>query len=702
MTNAGTISGNAGTDANDGSTSTLQGGPQQGSLAEPKKQRRKWVFRMRPDDDGGPQDWWFCSTAIPLLAATTGPLANVMSIAALVTSWRNDYDPAFPGVDAQSKGFPDPKWCLGLNGASLACGFIGNIFLLFNFTRRVRYIVALPATIIFWYFATGILMGITISMDEYVPPHRPEQTYSQGFWHAVIAAVLYLVSSMVLMLNMLGYFLGHYPQHFELSDDQRNLILQTMMFFIWLAGGAAVFAKTQGWSFVDSLYFCDVTVLTVGFGDFHPINDVGRGLVFPYSVGGIIILGLMVTSIRGFAQELGSTHVVKSHVEKKRSHTLRRTATTDFEFEQLTAHLWEKHHKNEHPPISKPFDPQNRSVTFDVEKGEGPSAQQAPAKRSRTTHVAAGMKRLRRVGSRKPKILLMREEKDRFDAMRKIQYETHKFKRYSALTMSVIAFGILWCIGAVGFWKAEAKSQGLSYFESLYFCYVSLLTIGYGDLSPSSNAGKPFFIVWSLLAVPTMTILISDMGDTVIASFKRGTFTLADWTVLPKAGLWRSLLERYPWLLLWLEKKSREAGERRRLAKGMPVGPEDDDEDAPPPTMEEVANLDNLDGTAMARKLAIAIRHTADDLKSDPPRRYTYEEWAEYTRLIRFSTCSKEELGEEEEDEGLIEWDWIGEDSPMLAEQSESEWLLDRLCESLSRYMRKNGVDRGLGKSKDD
>ena len=58
---------------------------------------------------------------------------------------------------------------------------------------------------------------------------------------------------MILMLNMMGYFLGHYPQHFELSDDQRNLILQTMMFFLWLAGGAALFAKMEGWSFADAV-----------------------------------------------------------------------------------------------------------------------------------------------------------------------------------------------------------------------------------------------------------------------------------------------------------------------------------------------------------------------------------------------------------------------------------------------------------------
>lgn len=108
------------------------------------------------------------------------------------------------------------------------------------------------------------LIAITISMNKYVPPSRPEDTYSQGFWYAVIAAVLYLLSSMFLMVNMLGYFLGHYPQHFNLTEPQRTLILQTMMFFIWLGGGAGIFSQVEsqygqvnaygktGWSFVDA------------------------------------------------------------------------------------------------------------------------------------------------------------------------------------------------------------------------------------------------------------------------------------------------------------------------------------------------------------------------------------------------------------------------------------------------------------------
>ena len=495
---------------------------------------------------------------------------------------------------------------------------------------------------------------------------------------------------MLLMVNMLGYFLGHYPQHFELSEEQRNLILQTMMFFIWLAGGGGIFARVSGWTFVDALYFCDVTILTVGFGDFHPTNDIGRGLVFPYSVGGIVILGLMVSSIRQFAKELSRDNVVRSHVERRRVRTMERSVSTSFELEERQALRNKATKPGNRPTISEPYDLTARSITFEPEIKERSGSQSQLTQGSRSNKFSSGMKRIRRVGSSKPKILLMREEKDRFDAMRDIQRSTTAFKRYYALAMSVVAFGLLWCVGAVGFWQAEQKTQGLSYFQALYFCYVSLLTIGYGDLSPTSNAGKPFFIVWSLLAVPTMTILISDMGDTVIASFKRGTFTIADWTVLPKAGLWRAFLENHPWLLHRLQIKASKAAATKRLAEGFRTGPGDEDIVNPtPPTLEEIADLNSLDEHAIARKLALAIREVANDLRTSPPRSYTYEQWAEFTHLIRFSRMPPNELEREEEELGLIEWDWIGEDSPMLARGSESEWVLDRLCESLDRFMKK-------------
>jgi hypothetical protein len=136
---------------------TIQDEPPRRQSSRQKRQR----WHLRGYDDDGETDWWFASTAVPLLAATVAPLANVLSIAALVTYWRMDLrDPNNPGtllVEFSGRPYKDPRWCYWLNVGSLICGFVGNLFLLANFTGRVRYIIALPVTIVLWYVATAIV-----------------------------------------------------------------------------------------------------------------------------------------------------------------------------------------------------------------------------------------------------------------------------------------------------------------------------------------------------------------------------------------------------------------------------------------------------------------------------------------------------------------------------------------------------------------
>lgn len=547
-------------------------------------------------------------------------------------------------------------------------------------------------------------------MDHYVPPVRPGETYSQGFYYAIIAAVLYLIGSMILMINMLGYALGHYPQHFDLDDDQRTLILQTMMFFFWLAGGAAVFSKVCGFSYADALYFCDVTVLTVGFGDFVGTNDAGRGIVFPYSVIGIIFLGLMINSIRKFAIGMSKDKVIRKHQLQQRERTYGRTVTSEKELRERlglpprrdtvierrassvsrrlsTATTTGAAKRNSLEQYGH-FDVQGRTVKFHKTRAPvGPvgSGGRGGAGRENThsfpfsresrkgKHEASDTKRARN----SEKLLLLKEEKDRFDAMREIQANTHKFEKYWALSMSVMAFGLLWLLGALVFKIVEHREQGLSYFQALYFCYVSLLTIGYGDFSPKSNAGKPFFVIWSLIAIPTMTILISDMGDTVISSINRGTFTLADWTVMPKEGVWHDFLEDHPRIKNYLERKTREREEKKRVEKGFELqDPDLEGGGEREVTLEKLAEdpaepMRERSDHELARQLAVCIKRVAVDMR-EGGRKYSYEEWVEFTRLIRFSSQEVEgvdgdHIGEGEGENGkaggelgMTEWDWIG------------------------------------------
>ena len=44
-----------------------------------------------------------------------------------------------------------------MNAVSVVCGIVGNLFLLFNFTQSVRYVIALPASIVLWLLATAIV-----------------------------------------------------------------------------------------------------------------------------------------------------------------------------------------------------------------------------------------------------------------------------------------------------------------------------------------------------------------------------------------------------------------------------------------------------------------------------------------------------------------------------------------------------------------
>jgi len=122
-----------------------------------------------------------------------------------------------------------------------------------------------------------------------------------------------------------------------------------------------------------------------------------------------------------------------------------------------------------------------RTVTFHEKKAPVRSTGRGGAARSRDAKIrakAAANDPAEKRRQRRQKLLLLREEKDRFDAMREIQDETKRFKQYFSLFMSILAFSLLWFFGAVVFFLSEARIIGFSYFQSLYYCFVTLLTIG--------------------------------------------------------------------------------------------------------------------------------------------------------------------------------------------------------------------------------
>jgi voltage-gated potassium channel len=71
-----------------------------------------------------------------------------------------------------------------------------------------------------------------------------------------------------------------------------------------VAVGTVVYSVLEGWSLLDSLYFCVVTLATVGFGDLHPTTDAAKLFTVGYIVIGVGI-------IAGFLSELGKQRYTK-------------------------------------------------------------------------------------------------------------------------------------------------------------------------------------------------------------------------------------------------------------------------------------------------------------------------------------------------------------------------------------------------------
>ncbi|ORY62546.1 uncharacterized protein BCR38DRAFT_467141 [Pseudomassariella vexata] len=431
-----------------------------------------------------PSRWWFASSAFPMIAGTLGPVASAFSICALVRPWRQHIQPG--STITQADFITDPIWLTVLNAVQLVIALIANVFLLLNMAKRVRFSIAQPITIAGWYVSALCLVALSATASgPLLKQPVIEYVWSEAFYYGVYAAILYFVVASLMVVTVWGARAGHYPEDFELSTSQRTLMLQTIMFLMYLLVGALVFSKIEGWNYLDTVYWCDVTLFTVGYGDYSPATTLGRALLIPYALIGIISLGLVIGSIRSLMLDRGKRRLDARMLEKKRRQLLRHMRRSGKE------------------ALLQPIGSENQ---------DGPTNWKS---------------------SRKPPRTEFERRQREFELMRKIQDKAATRRRWMALAASSTTWLVLWFVGAKIFQVCELPYQPWSYFDGFYFAFTGLTTIGYGDLTPMSNSGRAFFVFWSLLALPATTVLISNAGDTIVKVVRDGTLKLGNLTILP-------------------------------------------------------------------------------------------------------------------------------------------------------------------------
>lgn len=84
------------------------------------------------------------------------------------------------------------------------------------------------------------------------------------------------------------------------SPEARTVLLSALTL---LAGGTYVFHSIEQWSILDSLYFCVISLTTVGYGDVTPATDAGKIMAMIYIVLGLGIIMALVTTVAQVSME---------------------------------------------------------------------------------------------------------------------------------------------------------------------------------------------------------------------------------------------------------------------------------------------------------------------------------------------------------------------------------------------------------------
>ncbi len=85
------------------------------------------------------------------------------------------------------------------------------------------------------------------------------------------------------------------PLRAMMRDPETKVIAVSAILTITV--GSVFYMWSEGWTAVQAVYFCVVTLATVGFGDLHPTTELSQLFTIGYILAGIGIIAAFATEL---------------------------------------------------------------------------------------------------------------------------------------------------------------------------------------------------------------------------------------------------------------------------------------------------------------------------------------------------------------------------------------------------------------------
>jgi voltage-gated potassium channel len=88
------------------------------------------------------------------------------------------------------------------------------------------------------------------------------------------------------MISLILTIAGLLTAIYYASKDNEFRALGFILVFL-LALGTSFYSYAEKWSIIDSLYFCAMTITTIGYGDLSPSSEISKVFTIIYAFVGI-------------------------------------------------------------------------------------------------------------------------------------------------------------------------------------------------------------------------------------------------------------------------------------------------------------------------------------------------------------------------------------------------------------------------------